>query len=115
MSTLALPASSLTHLPVFEQLVYGYLARCKVQSTLRAYQEDLKNYIAWCQTQQLDPMTAKRAHLDLYVRWMQAQARWSESTISRRIGTVCGLYKYAALEEYLPGAPPIRSLGSWPA
>jgi integrase/recombinase XerD len=50
-------------------------------------------------------MAVKRAHLDLYVRWMQAQGRWAESTISRRIGTVCGMYRYAVMEDYLPKDP----------
>jgi integrase/recombinase XerD len=105
MSTLALPASTLAHLPILEQVVYGYLARLDSEATIRAYKEDLKNFLAWCEMQQLEPLTAKRAHLDLYVRWMQAQHRWSESTISRRVGTVCGLFKYATMEEYLQRDP----------
>jgi site-specific recombinase XerD len=105
MDTLALRSTTLAQLPVFEQVVFGYLARCKSKATLRAYQEDLRNFIAWCEMQELAPLLAKRANLDLYVRWMQAQNRWSESTISRRIGTVCGMYKYAALEEYIQRDP----------
>jgi site-specific recombinase XerD len=100
-----MPIASLTHLPLFEQVVFGYLARCKSKATLRAYQEDLANFVAWCERHQLAPLLAKRAHLDMYVRWMQAQQRWSESTISRRIGTVCGMYRYAALEEYIDRDP----------
>jgi integrase/recombinase XerD len=72
---------------------------------MRAYTEDLRNYDAWCRMQGIEPLSVKRAHLDLYVRWMQAQNRWAESTISRRIGTACGLLKYAAEEDYLPKDP----------
>lgn len=51
-------------------------------------------------------MTAEEPHLELYVSWMQEQGRWSESTIARRIGTVCGMYKTAKrqrLIEHNPG------------
>lgn len=100
-------STDLAVLPELQQLILAFLARCKSPGTLRAYQEDLKNYLHWCDLQQLDPLTVKRAHLDFYRRWMQEQNRWAESTISRRLGTVCGLYKYAAAEEFIirdPGA-----------
>ena len=108
MTTLALPSgSTLTNLPVYEQVIYGYLARYQCAATKRAYIEDLKNYDAWCRMQGLEPLTARRAHLDLYVRWMQAQNRWAESTISRRIGTVCGMLRYACVEEYIDKDPSV--------
>jgi site-specific recombinase XerD len=108
MTTLALPtAAVLDRLDPFEQCVFGYLARCKNPKTLRGYHEDLRNYFAWLemQTPPLRPFEVKRAHLDMYVRWMEAQQRWAESTIARRIGTVCGLYAYACEEEYVVKDP----------
>lgn len=109
MTTLALPsAATLTQLSIYEQVVYGYLAQCQCEATLRAYTEDLKNYDAWCTQQSIQPLGVSKAHLDLYVRWMQAQGRWAESTISRRIGTVCGMLKYAADEDYIPKNPAAR-------
>lgn len=108
MSTIALPsASSITSLSSYEQVVYGYLARCNNPATYRAYVEDLKNFDAWCRQQQIEPLSVRRAHLDLYVRWTQAEARWSESTIARRIGTVCGMLRYAAAEDYITKDPSV--------
>jgi site-specific recombinase XerD len=91
----------------FQQCVFGYLARCRSPKTLRAYHEDLRNYFAWLEMQSppIRPFEVKRAHLDMYVRWMEAQHRWAEGTIARRIGTVKGLYKYAAMEDYIAKDP----------
>lgn len=108
MNTLALPAPAvLQQLDPFEQCVFGFLAKCRSPKTARAYHEDLRNYLAWLgmHTPPLRPLEVKRVHLDMYVRWMQAQERWAESTIARRIGTVVGLYKYATLEDYLTRDP----------
>lgn len=106
MTTLALPsASHFERLDPLNQALLGYLARCKSPKTLRSYQEDLKNYLAWCEDQQLAPLAVKRAHLDMYVLWMKAQNRWAESTIARRLGTVCGFYTYATFEDYIPRDP----------
>lgn len=108
MTTLALPSAAVVdHLDPLQQAVYGYLAKYRCPSTYRAYREDLLNWLDWCNRQQLAPLTVRRVHLDLYVRWMQDQNRWAESTISRRIGTVRGMYRYAALEDIIvkdPGA-----------
>jgi site-specific recombinase XerD len=108
MTSLTLPsASHLDRLDPLQQVVLGYLARCKSEKTRRAYMEDLRNYFAWCETQELEPLTVKRVHLDLYVRWMQAQDRWAESTIARRLGTVAGMYTYAAVEDYILKDPSV--------
>lgn len=106
MTTLALPsANTIDRLAPFDQLILGFLAKCKSEATLRAYQEDLKNYFAWCQQQRIDPLTVRRVHLDLYVGWMQEQHRWAEQTISRRTGTVCAMYKYGYVEELIEKDP----------
>ena len=88
-----------------ERMVMGYLAKYR-GATLRAYQQDLRHYLGWCAHVRLNPLTAEEPHLELYVRWMQEEDRWSESTINRRIGTVCGMYKTARrqrLIEHNPG------------
>lgn len=108
MNTLALPAAAVVdQLDPLQQAILGYLAKYRCPSTHRAYREDLLNWLGYCQTNQLEPLTVRRIHLDMYVRWMQDQQRWAESTISRRIGTVCGMYRYAAAEDIIvkdPGA-----------
>ena len=107
MSTFAVTSlhGTVADLDPMRQIAIGYLARCKTDATRRAYTEDLKHFLAWCERERVEPLLARRVHLDLYVRWMQSQSRWAEQTIARRIGTVCGMYEYAAAEDHLPKNP----------
>ncbi len=64
------PSDSLA--PFTDQLrlaVAGYLARFK--GSFREHTEsDLRCYLTWCAGRGLDPLTARRPHLELYIRWM---------------------------------------------
>jgi hypothetical protein len=73
MNFTELPSVPSFHLvPFTDQLrlaVAGYLARFKGAS--RYYTEsDLRCYLAWCAERGLDPLGARRPHLELYIRWM---------------------------------------------
>lgn len=109
MTTVAVYSPSpndLAHLPAEQQVVYGFLATCKTKNTRLAYQDDLRNYLVWLEERNLTLLSVSRSTLDLYVLWMQQHPRnWAESTIARRIGTVCGLYSYACDEDYIPKDP----------
>ena len=60
--------------------VAAYLARFKDQS--RAHTEsDLRAYLAWCRDRDLDPLQARRLHVELYLRWMQEARRYQPSTV----------------------------------
>lgn len=54
----------------------AYLARFKGSSRDHA-SSDLRCYLAWCAERRLDPLTARRPHLELYIRWMQEIRRSS--------------------------------------
>ena len=48
----------------------AYLARFTGSS--REHTEyDLRCYLSWCAQRDLDPLAARRPHLELYIRWMQ--------------------------------------------
>src|SRR5436190_20790422 len=74
-----LPSRPSDHLvPFTDQLrlaVAGYLARFKGSSRYHT-ESDLRCYLAWCAERGLDPLSARRPHLELYVRWMQEVRRW---------------------------------------
>jgi hypothetical protein len=50
--------------------VAAYLARFKGSSREHT-QSDLRSFLTWCAERSLDPLVARRPHLELYIRWMQ--------------------------------------------
>lgn len=113
MTTLvALPAGSHDLAPIdpAERMVCGFMAQYITKpATYRAYHADLQHWFTYCAQHQLRLLTVTRADLDIYVAWMQMhQAHWSESTVSRRTGTVCLLYKYGTEEELILKNPSLK-------
>lgn len=47
--------------------IIAFLARYR-GATLRAYTQDLRAFLRWCQDRRLEPLRAERAHLELYLR-----------------------------------------------
>src|ERR1035438_9026284 len=72
--------------------VAAYLARFKGASRDHAH-SDLRCYLAWCAERSLGPLTARRPHLELYIRWMQEVRRFRPSTVSRRFSVTAGFYR----------------------
>ena len=81
----------------------GFLARYR-EPTVGAYRNDLRCYWAWCDQHELQPLQAGRGHLELYLRDLQAKG-YAAATISRRLSTVAGLFRYAVLDELVSKNP----------
>ena len=84
--------------------VAAYLARFKGQSRVHT-ESDLRAYLTWCGSHNLDPLAAQRPHLELYIRWMQETRRYKPSTVSRRIAVVAGFYRTCVIDEVLAHSP----------
>src|SRR5262249_41261075 len=66
---------------------------------------DLRCYLVWCTERGLDPLAARRAHLELYLRWMQEIRRFKPSTVSRRFSVAAGFYRTCAIDGILEHSP----------
>lgn len=84
--------------------VLGYLARYKGQSRRHA-ESDLRAYLLWCSGHSLDPLSARRAHIELYVRWMQETRRFKPATVSRRLSVLTGFYRTCVIDDVLEHSP----------
>jgi len=84
--------------------VAAYLARFKGSSREHT-ESDLRCYLAWCAERGLDPLAAKRPHLELYIRWMQEIRRFRPSTVSRRFSVAAGFYRTCVLDGLLEHSP----------
>jgi site-specific recombinase XerD len=98
----------LDHLvPFTDQLrlaVAAYLARFKGSSCDHT-ESDLRCFLAWCAERGLDPLAARRPHLELYIRWMQEVRRFRPSTVSRRFSVAAGFYRTCVIDGVLERLP----------
>lgn len=84
--------------------VAAHLARYK--GLTRSHTEsDLRIYLRWCAEHRLDPLKAERAHIELYVRWMQEVRAFKPSTISRRLSVVIGFSRTRIIDGIIPTSP----------
>ena len=93
--------------PFTDQLrlaVAAYLARFKGSSRQHT-ESDLRCYLAWCAERSLDPLAARRPHLELYIRWMQEIRRFKPSTVSRRFSVTAGFYRTCVIDGILEHSP----------
>jgi integrase len=65
----------------------------------------LRCYLGWCAERDLDPLAARRPHLELYIRWMQEIRRFKPSTVSRRFSVTAGFYKTCVIDGLLEHSP----------
>jgi integrase/recombinase XerD len=72
--------------------------------THQAYELDLRQYASWCQAHQLRLFAARRADIECFARDLEARGR-ARATITRRLCTVAGFYKYALEEDLLDHSP----------
>jgi integrase/recombinase XerD len=84
--------------------VAAYLARFKGASRDHTH-SDLRCYLAWCAERSLDPLTARRPHLELYIRWMQEIRRFKPSTVSRRFSATAGFYRTCVIDGVIEYSP----------
>jgi integrase/recombinase XerD len=93
--------------PFTDQLrlaVAAYLARFQGSSRYHT-ESDLRCYLAWCAQRGLDPLAARRPHLELYIRWMQEIRRFKPSTVSRRLSVAAGFYRTCVIDGLLQHSP----------
>ena len=105
------PVSSHHLMPFTDQLrlaAAAYLARFKGASRYHT-ESDLRCYLAWCTEHGLDPLSARRPHLELYIRWMQEIRRFKPSTVSRRFSVAAGFYRTCVVNGCWNAHPPSTS------
>ena len=84
--------------------VAAYLARFKGSSREHT-ESDLRSFPTWCAERGLDPLAARRPHLELYIRWMQEIRRFKPSTVSRRFSVTAGFYRTCVIDGVLEHSP----------
>ena len=102
------PSTSLIPVqPVFtdaERLALaGFLAGYR-GLTREAYTLDLRQFSGWCRSRSLPLFSVRRADIETFAREMEAKG-CARATITRRLCTIAGFYRYAVEEELLDHSP----------
>jgi len=106
--TTAVPSTALATIqPAFtdaERLALaGYLAGYR-GLTRDAYALDLRQFTTWCGTRSLALFAVRRADIESFARDLAAKGR-ARATVTRRLCTIAGFYKYAVEEELIDHSP----------
>jgi integrase/recombinase XerD len=72
--------------------------------TRETYTLDLRQFTGWCRARSLPPFFVRRADIETFARELEARAR-ACATVTRRLCTIAGFYKYAVEEELLEHSP----------
>ena len=72
--------------------------------TREAYALDLRQYASWCQQHHVRLFDARRADIECFARELEAKGR-ARATVTRRLSTIAGFYRYAVEEELLDHSP----------
>jgi integrase/recombinase XerD len=72
--------------------------------TREAYALDLRQFTSWCRTRPLPLFAVRRADIEGFARELEARGR-ARATVTRRLSTIAGFYKYAVEEELLDHSP----------
>ena len=106
--TTAAPSTALVMIqPAFtdaERLALaGFLAGYR-GLTHEAYAHDLRQFTTWCRTRSLPLFAVRRADIEGFARDLEARGR-ARATVTRRLSTIAGFYKYAVEGELLEHSP----------
>jgi site-specific recombinase XerD len=72
--------------------------------TREAYALDLRQFTTWCRARSLHLFAVRRADIESFARDLEARGR-ARATVTRRLCTISGFYKYAVEEELLEHSP----------
>jgi integrase/recombinase XerD len=93
--------------PVFtsaEQLALAGFLAAYTGLTREAYALDLRQFSAWCQQRRLRLFQVRRADIECFARDLESRGR-ARATVTRRLCTIAGFYRYAVEEDLLEHSP----------
>lgn len=84
--------------------IAGFLARYG-EPTRSGYACDLRAWFAWCDQAGLGVFEAQRPHIEVFARQLEESGRLARSTVKKRLSTIAGFYKFAAIDGYILRSP----------
>jgi integrase/recombinase XerD len=81
----------------------GFLASYR-GLTREACTLDLRQFTGWCRARSLPLFSVRRSDIETFARELEAKGR-ARATVTRRLCTIAGFYRYAVEEELLEHPP----------
>jgi site-specific recombinase XerD len=94
--------------------VASFLARFR-EPTLTAYRVDLRIFLGWCRSLEVEPLRVTRGQLEMYLRALEG-CGYAPATVARRFTTVATFFHYAVVDELIatnPAAAVSRPRVAW--
>lgn len=85
----------------------AFLARYPIATTRASYAITINQWYQWCHEHGIDPMEAKRGHVELFARTLEAHGR-KASTVAGKLHTLRGLYRFALADEMIAKDPMVH-------
>lgn len=106
---IAMPApAGLSALTDLDRVCFGFLADYE-GSTRDHYQGHLNTFVTWCHQHQVDPLTAERTQVAMYVRYLSEVRGLRGSTVNTYLTPIKGFYRWAMLEGFIDRDPIVHA------
>jgi integrase/recombinase XerD len=86
------------------RLVAAWLLGYESQATRRNYGLDLAAWLSFCSDHGIEPLAARRAHVDAWARTVSASGA-AQRTVARRLAAVSSWYRYLVAEDLIRSSP----------
>jgi integrase/recombinase XerD len=96
--------AEMVHADHLDRLVAGWLVGFDSLNTRRAYGRDVAAWLAFCEAQRLEALTARRPHVDAWAR-MLSETGASPATVARKLAAVSSWYSWLVAEDEIATSP----------
>lgn len=98
------PADSQQRRARAEIFAMAFLTRYRVEHTRESYAIALRQWFAWCAEHDIEPLDAKRMHIELFARELEMTGR-KVSTVAGKLNVLASFYRYAVIDEVIERNP----------
>jgi integrase/recombinase XerD len=85
-------------------LAAAWLAGYPCPRTRRTYQAMIRSWLDWCAKCGVEPLAARRAHVELWQRCLE-QHGYAARTVALKLTAVASFYRYCQQEDVLTHTP----------
>ena len=90
--------------PPVEMLAAAWLAGYPCPRTRRTYQTMIRSWLEWCAQCGVEPLAARRAHVELWQRGLE-QHGYAARTVALKLTAVASFFRYCQQEDVLTHTP----------